>query len=214
MTPKCAFLVLGPESSGTRLMTRILIAAGCAGDDGHEQRWDAETPTVDKIVWRRSLPHGGQWPKLQTMLSCLYDANYAVQGLIMSRDWYAMSQSQVAAGHARNTDQAIWHSQQAYAKIFEALSAAFVPFEIVNYEALTQRPELTVARLLDRLDLMKLRDVSIQDGNAKYYGDSLRAMAQAADAETLQARIENAYGCAVTVDYAKALITFVEELTH
>lgn len=33
-----AYLVLGPEASGIRLMASILIGAGCYGDSGHTQR--------------------------------------------------------------------------------------------------------------------------------------------------------------------------------
>jgi LPS sulfotransferase NodH len=91
---KRAFLVLGPESSGTRLMTKLLMVAGCYGDDGHVQRLD-----------RDPLPN--------------------------------------------------------------------VPFEVVNYEALVSRPQAVTAQLMTRLGLPAPAEVSIYDGNAKYYVEVL-----------------------------------------
>ena len=70
---KRAFLVLGAESSGTRLVTRLLIAAGCHGDGGHQQpfdKWQAASSPFDgkdPIVWRRSYPWTEYhlWPNLK-----------------------------------------------------------------------------------------------------------------------------------------------------
>ena len=96
-----AYLVLGPESSGTRLMTRILIAAGCAGYDGHDQVFDTALPIADgrPIVWRRSVPHRREWPEIGWMLRLLCEQGYTPRIVVMARDWYAMARSQASAGH-------------------------------------------------------------------------------------------------------------------
>lgn len=53
-----AFFIYGAESTCTRLMRRIFIAAGCQGDGGLEQRFDDEglpsAKEVPLIVWGRS----------------------------------------------------------------------------------------------------------------------------------------------------------------
>ncbi len=82
-----AFLVLGPESAGNRFITGYMIAAGCRGDAGHDQRLDLclENPQVLKdfgepLVWRRSLPYQAEekrcWPDLEQMLARLTRFGY------------------------------------------------------------------------------------------------------------------------------------------
>src|SRR6266540_4276722 len=105
---KRAYLVLGPESSGTRFVTKLLIDAGCLGDGDHEQRLDKpgdqsrelleeallphdETP----IVWRRSYPHGGQWVDISQAVGQLRRKGYDVHAVVTTRDWFPMIQSQL-----------------------------------------------------------------------------------------------------------------------
>lgn len=166
---KRAFLVLGPESSGTRLMTRLLVAAGCFGDGGHEQRLDKAILDHPLIAWRRSVPHRKQWPDVGGMIQQLQTHDYDVTVLVMSRDWHAMSLSQVAAPHVADVAAAHEHIQRAYCAIFDALCTTQTPFEVVNYEALTQRPQETVATLMQRLGLSVQQEVRVYDGNARYY---------------------------------------------
>src|SRR5581483_9496380 len=105
--PKRAFLVLGPESSGTRLVTRCLIAAGCQGCGDHAQDLDASLDgAADLIVWRRSLPHGSLWPDLREMLLALRSHGYAVQVLVTVRSHYCMVRSQIRARHVQTSSQA------------------------------------------------------------------------------------------------------------
>ena len=163
-----AFLVLGPESSGTRLMTKLLISAGCNGDDGNRQRFDAVPAFGDHVVWRRSLPHGGVWPNLSKCVSRLRSAGYSVLVVVMSRDWNAIQLSQVASGHVDETFVAHNHIREAYRIIFNAITREGVDYEIVNYEMLCGH-ELAVSSLLERLGLTSQEPVAIYDGNAKYY---------------------------------------------
>lgn len=168
---KRAFLVLGPESSGTRLMTGILIAAGCYGDSGHEQRLDSGIPDNEPlIVWRRSVPHRGQWPQLNVAFNLLERNGYEVTVLIMSRDWHSMAISQELAPHADDVDVAQENIRRAYIHIFQHIRSN--RFEIVNYEALTQRPGGTIKYLCGRLGLPEpVNPPAIYDGNSRYYPD-------------------------------------------
>lgn len=163
-----AYLVLGPESSGTRLVTRLLIGAGCYGDGDHEQRLDAEFPADGRtLVWRRSIPHNRQWPSIVDMAARLRSAGYQVTAVVTTRDWYPTIRSQVAAGHVVNDTEASSNLQRAYPYIFEALARWNIPFVVSPYEALT-RPE-AVRRLLVMLGLPPDIGEAVRDENAKWY---------------------------------------------
>lgn len=169
---KRAYLVLGPESAGTRLMTRLLIAAGCFGDDGHDQRLDKDLE-LDSIIdcdlaWRRSFPYGvdHEWPDLPAIRERIHKAGYLATALVMSRDWHAMAISQQYTHTDGDIELALLNIKRAYREIFAGLGDT--PYELVNYEALTQRPA-TVDYLFPRIGLPSPAGVYIYDGNTRYY---------------------------------------------
>ena len=167
-----AYLVLGPERSGTRLIARILVAAGCYGDDGHDQRADHAIPAgVSPIVWRRSVPHNRDWPDVPGMAQLLREKGYQVQAVVMSRDWFAMAQSQQAEGLAPDLGTAYCHLQRAYPFIFYGLEVAGVPFLVITYEHLVQRSGPVIGRLVEYLGLPALNAASVEvyDANVKWY---------------------------------------------
>jgi hypothetical protein len=166
---KRAYLVLGPESSGTRLMTRLLIAAGCYGDSDHHQRLDTAIPGREPfLAWRRSIPHGGTWPDLERMVEIVAALSYGVTAVIMSRDWHSMAISQEQAPHAESAGAALEQIQMAYRYIFASLPDD-MPFEIVNYEAVVMRPRGTIKYLFTRLGLPVPELPYIYDANGRYY---------------------------------------------
>src|SRR5689334_10866113 len=85
-----AFFVLGPEATGNRVLTAALARAGCVGQKDwkdHSQILDDScqcsfakgykdpkcafkqaADSQQSIVWRRSMPHGREWPDLNSML--------------------------------------------------------------------------------------------------------------------------------------------------
>lgn len=212
MSEKRAFLVLGPESSGTRLMTRLLIAAGCYGDDGHVQRLDRAIPDVPRLAWRRSLPHDQQWPDVQAIVTKLRTHGYSVSALVMSRDWHAMIASQLAAPHVATEIAAFGNIRNAYHQIFHDLAELHLRFEVVNYEALVLRPRATVTALMARLALPAPDMVSIYDGNAKHYA-GLADFADM-DRDQVSAAIEAKYGFTPPAAYVTDLLAFVDEVTQ
>jgi hypothetical protein len=207
---KRAFLVLGPESSATRLMTGLLIDAGCWGDAGHEQRLDTVLADAPLLVWRRSVPHDGHWPDIASMIDKLRAAGYAVAAVIMSRDWHALAISQEQRGHTPDVGAALANIRYAYRHIFAHLPGD-VPFELVNYEALVARPAATVGYLFQRLGLPPLPLVDVYDGNARYYGEGLDQVARG-DAALVALRIEDIWGFRPPAAYAAALVAFVSEV--
>ena len=172
MSEKHAFLVMGPESSGTRLATRILIDAGCIGDPDHPQRWDAEQfAEQTPIVWRRSFPHAAQWPDIGRWVGLLREHDYSVRAIVTTRDPYAMAQSQVTVGHTGHAEASRRHIQEAYTRIFEGLGRNRVEFVVLSYEALVQRPGKVAGWLLRAMGLPDQLNIKIYDGNAKHYGE-------------------------------------------
>lgn len=167
---KRAFLVVGPESSGTRLVTRLLIDAGCHGSDKHfGQPFDSGIPDAppDLAVWRRSVPHNHRWPNITRMVNLLRNRGYSVQMIVTTRDWYAMIQSQVKAGHVTNMHHAYANLQRAYTHIF---SNSNVEYIILSYENLVQRPKEAIAALFHLINLEPPEKIEyIYDGNAKWY---------------------------------------------
>ena len=164
-----AFLVLGPVSSGTRLLTRLLIMAGCKGCDKHDQPFDEKLPADEPlIVWRRSVPHGAwRLPDIQDMRRRLKHRGYEATVIIMSRDWYPTASSIVKYHPPETMNEAYDSIQNAYRFIFASIDG--LPYELVNYEALVLSADDVIQSLFGRLGLPSPGDVDIYNGNEKYY---------------------------------------------
>lgn len=108
MNQKIAYLVAGPESSETRMLTKAIISSGVFGDYGHVQRLDnlkfGDRP--DKIVLRRSLPHAHAWPDLDKICTTMEAAGYEVRRVAITRNEYITALSQIRNGHAPNMNVA------------------------------------------------------------------------------------------------------------
>lgn len=162
---------MGPPSSGTRLMVRLLIAAGCVGDADTKdfQRWNELRPDADLIVIRRHLPRAAEPPVWSgpNVIHSLQSMGYVVTAIIMTRDWHATTASHAKEGY---TDDPVFSRvwlRTLWRQMFDQLPDD-VDFEVVTYESL-QRPE-TVKALMARLGLDDTAVFEeIIDGNEKYY---------------------------------------------
>lgn len=166
-----AFLVLGAESSGTRLMTQILIDGGCRGSAEMEQPFDHVIPPVEStpvpIVWRRSVPHGGKWPSIGSLLLLLVSRGYEPYAVVMFRDWLATVKSQVSHGHVKTHEDAWINVQRAYKHIMRGIAVA--PYIMVSYEALIQYPYVVQGWIGGGLELPNPQpDVVIRDEDRKW----------------------------------------------
>lgn len=167
-----AYLVLGPESSGTRCVTRLLLDAGCRGEAGHEQPFDRNPPSgVSPVVWRRSVPHGKKWPDITKMIDVLKANGYDVRAIVTTRDWHPAIESQLKARHVGSRKEARANLRRAYPFMFEHLARAGVPYWLVSYEALVARPRKVATKLMETLGLPVPEKIEIFDGNEKYYAD-------------------------------------------
>jgi hypothetical protein len=173
---KRAFLVLGPESSGTRLLTSLLIAGGCAGDATHFQPFDnRDFGNADPIVWRRSYPWSIRrlWPDLGAdLLPRLERGGFTVQRAVVTmRDWYALAKSQVRHNHVSTESAALENIATAYREIFRQLHEHKIAARTVAYEAVTGFQERAVRPLLRELGLNREATLPpIRDESTKYYG--------------------------------------------
>lgn len=133
---KEAFLVLGAESSGTRMLTQVLTGAGCYGDFSHEQRMDnlIFDNLPDRIVFRRSFPHGDSWPKIEDIVYKLRDVQYQVNLLVIMRDKDFCVASQMREGHELTEYQCHWNIIYAMNLIFEAVGILQIFPKVILYE--------------------------------------------------------------------------------
>lgn len=100
---KTAYLVIGVESSGTRMLTKALIASGCYGDGGHQQRLDNAqnlNNLPDKIVLRRSIPHAGGVPDVSGWIKKFERNGYTARIVKIYRDQKCNIESMMKRGHA------------------------------------------------------------------------------------------------------------------
>jgi hypothetical protein len=166
-------LVLGPESSGTRLITKILMLAGCDGQDSHCQEFDGGLPDpVKPIVWRRSVPHGTEWPDISLMIQKIEKSGYEASVVITTRSWIPMIQSQIGNFLDIETgEQAIERIRNAYKFIFGHLRFQDIPFFVSHYESLIHETAIAINGMLQFLDLNPIPKEElnfIYNGNTKY----------------------------------------------
>lgn len=165
-------LVLGPESSGTRVVTRMCVEAGCIGDWGHKQRWDKEDPEdgVDLLVYRQSFPHGGETPDVSAICARFFKLGFGVHPVVVVRDWRATVYSQVAAGHSKSESEAEWKIRRALLDIVVGLRrAAMDDYRLVTYESLeSSAARADLGRHLG-LSTERFASFGFESANTKHY---------------------------------------------
>jgi hypothetical protein len=174
-----AFLVVGPESSGTRMLTDALIKAGAFGHSGHVQEMDNLdfSGRPDLIVLRRSVPHGDQWPDLGEIIRSMTKAGYTVSPIVTYRDKDFCVQSQlrvarqVAAEQGRPnlvkeaTLRAFYYL--AHRHIFQHVAAAGVLPVVCDYAAFVNDVNFR-ALFFEQLGL-PCPELELFDANLKYH---------------------------------------------
>lgn len=166
-----ALLVLGAESTGTRLLTRMLIAGGCVGDDTHEQRWDKEVPARQPlIVLRRSVPHAGEFVRVDAFVKRVRVWGYQAEALVIWRDFRAAARSQVVSGHQPTEQAAAAMLERAYARIMTGLTATACRWTGVSYEALlSSNCRIDLFKSLGLPNYMAAAGIDVTDENEKHF---------------------------------------------
>lgn len=211
MTSKRAFLVLAPESHGGHLVTDLLVYAGCHGGSGNHvdwtptarvlvaedakpwdselptdrQGWDDELPTdEDPVVWRRSVPHQGEWLDLDAIVSGLEARGYSVRVVVVTRDLHAAVQSQLKWHHVESADAARDNIQRAYREIFTQLARRRVPLVVTSYEALVRFPAARERLVADLGLALPDGSFKVWDGDEKWYSATAEVHAPPSDARS------------------------------
>lgn len=168
MNDKRAFFVVGPESSGTRMLTRSFILASAEECFRWSNVMDPDllneirVSEVPLLVIHRSLPHSGAWPLITKIEKRLIDANYEVQPLAIFRDWFSTIQSQIKRGFVEDQQEAEQNIRKAWREITTLEDVIYV-----SYEAFCKH--ISVRRWLfrDRLGL-KVPDIQIYYANPQH----------------------------------------------
>jgi hypothetical protein len=164
---KQAFLVLGPESCGNRYVTQCFVQSGCAGQFGHIQSFDESfEAATDRIVWRRSLPYGDNWPDLDAMLRRLRAHHFLdVRVVALLRNGLCAIQSQ-AREHHRPPGVASRNILIATRMISSFILENNLPHVYVTYESLAY-PEL-LRTIFAQWGLDSANIVPFEDKNRRY----------------------------------------------
>lgn len=158
-------LVLGPESSGTKLTAQILVSNGCAGTFTDAQGWFPRgwPPATGCFVTRCSLPHGMVWYEPLELIR-----RFEVDAVIVTvRERQAMIRSQIARGHVHSAGEARAHIRRALRAIATVLES-YENVYVLPYEALVLLPQAQES-LLNWLGLPLRATVPVYDGDSKHY---------------------------------------------
>ena len=163
MGTKKAYFVVGPESSGGRMVTEALTRCGIPGDAGHDQIVGSFVDeNRDTFVIRRSLPHGGFWPALLKMKKQILDEGYELIPIVIYRNERITALSQVKNLHVQN-------ERSARKRIKVAKSIIETTFKdpiVLQYETFVGDSRIRKA-FFNQLGLEE-PDMTFYDGNAAY----------------------------------------------
>lgn len=172
---KKAIIVVGPESSGTRNMTRLLTLAGYLGSSAHYQPYNnlenLKKDMPERLVVRWSIPHDSEYVNLLGTIKTLSDLGYQVSSLVTTRDWKCMVESQVNAKHVKDPYQAHKQIRKAYEHIFKELNLSRVYYETVSYESLVYATTKTLFNLGKTYGIKFPVNHGIINANSKYLED-------------------------------------------
>jgi hypothetical protein len=184
MNIRRVFMVVGPESSGTRILTRLLCMAGCIGDYGHEQRLDRfvyeDGISIKEIfeyepktiVLRRSIPHyPNVRPDIIEIGTKFKKAGFEPFYIVAVRDWICTAKSKVRTEHCQNWPDAKMTLAEEWAYIGNCLGYFAGHFYMVITSCLFINPERTLKSLEDwiRLQFPPGAKEILYDADLKYY---------------------------------------------
>lgn len=155
------YSIVGPESSGTKIVTSLFVKAGCFGDAPQdEQRLDKVIfgpeslqsigvgPDAD-IVLRRSIPYGQSWPDLPFINDLFTGFGYQPLWIILLRDWTFNVLSKIKRNHKKDKDTADNFLFLEIKEIFRQVLLMDIPFFVLNTSLLFERKEMALIRLAE-----------------------------------------------------------------
>jgi hypothetical protein len=147
-----AYLIAGSESSGTRLLAKILVKCGVYGQYTHKQEIDKYLNNLEKflqdkedVVLRRSFPHANAWPDLESIIEKFRQVGYTPIVIVPLRDWKSTISSQISRHkHVSTYKKGLKNIQEAYLRILSAIKTTNVEYYIVDFQALLHYQEVTL----------------------------------------------------------------------
>jgi len=178
---RTAYFVIGPESSGTRLMTKIFRSAGIADPLFGLRRIynsilvetikDRLPKNGDIVIWR-SMPHErdeSRWEPLSLSRDGLKDLGFNVRYIITVRELYSHTRSMVSRNHC-SMDDPREAAKAEYRKIF--YDVAGNDFIVVSTSLLMVKPERALTSLSEwsglNLNIPSIRQF-IRDEDRKWF---------------------------------------------
>ena len=156
MRKKLVF-VLGPESSGTRGTTQLLIENGYWGQWAHAQELDRFVEGCDirevvpeeaeKVGLRRSIPHAGIYPDLMIIDSYFTNVNYSITWLIVIRNIPETMRSKLMRKHCKDENQAILDTIYQYLWLGEFLAMKNDKVYFFDFDLFLKNPKKSIEYL-------------------------------------------------------------------
>ena len=157
---KRIFIVAGPESSGNRLVARLLVKAGCWGDGSTVQRLDAPVRdgnveticglvgVAENLVLVRSFPHAKKWINLKDVADLFRDGGFEPFLVITRRNWPCTVLSQMSAGHVKTGGEAFANIANAERRLAIEVKRVRCKHMVMDYDFLVSHPKAATAWLL------------------------------------------------------------------
>ena len=178
---KRCFIVAGGEKSGTRLATRILIAAGCLGIatadarpefGGWPQFYDLNDPQGETpIVIRRTLPYhpGRQWVELEPLIDRIKALGYDITIIFTVRSSDCTAKSLVVSRYVANFEEGLKDTTRANSEIQAYIARSEADSYVLPYECLVDDSKKELKTMSEAIGLdCTVFSEPIFDGNAQY----------------------------------------------
>lgn len=88
---KKTFIIIGPESSGNRLMRHIFVESGCFNCDEpdiYPGGIRLLKNDIENVVMCRSIPNGNTWFNLECVQDIFQLSGFSVYFILLFRNWY------------------------------------------------------------------------------------------------------------------------------
>ena len=194
-----AYIVLGPEISGTKLLAEILLK--CCGLKGQVTDGSLPEEGEDLIMMRWSLPSGlfdlasPQWAThndrmvdIPSIIETLEKRNYLPVFLGITRSWIAVTKSRLKQykqhgdsrfGPPDSLDTHLHMVKRGISYFYENVPQTGYPWYMFSYEEITTDPDLCVPQLSKFLNLefngLDKLDWPIKGQNSKWFKEDENA---------------------------------------
>ena len=160
-----AFIILAPENSGSKMLTRYFLETGCDGEAGFIQRFDSELPAPEKnIVWKtHNLGSQPGTVEIKTAIARAAKAGYDPVVLLLFRDPFALAQGQVQRGFYTDFTDAHERAYNWYVEAFAFLKKQKIDWRVVSYDSIVCYKQDYLQMILGDFDLKHPTSFYIDD---------------------------------------------------